>query len=87
VDAETGELVWKHDTGAEIWTSPLVADGKVYVGTRKGELVILAAGREKRVLCTAKLEGAINGTVTAANGTLFIATMKRLYAIAKPAAK
>ena len=87
VDAETGKLVWKHDTGGEIWTSPLVADGKVYVGTRKGELVILAAGREKKVLCTAKLEGAINGTATAANGTVFVATMKHLYAFAKTPAK
>ena len=87
VDAETGRLVWKHDTGAEIWTSPLVADGKGSIGTRKGELVILAAGREKRVLCTTKLEGAINGTVTAANGTLFVSTMKHLYAIAKSPSK
>lgn len=87
VDAETGQLVWKHDTGAEIWASPLVADGKVYVGTRKGDMVILAAGREKHVLSTTKLEGAITGTATAANGTVFIATLKRLYAIAKLPAK
>jgi outer membrane protein assembly factor BamB len=87
VDAATGQLVWKHDTEAEVWASPLVADGKVYIGTRKGELLIFAAGREKQLLCSAKLEGAINGTPTAANGTLFIATMKRLYAFAKPAAK
>jgi outer membrane protein assembly factor BamB len=87
VDAATGQLVWKYDTGAEVWASPLVADGKVYVGTRKGELLILAAGREKKLLCSAKLEGAINGTPTAANGTVFIATMKRLYAFAKAPVK
>ncbi len=87
VDAATGQAVWKHDTGAEVWASPLVADGKVYVGTRKGELLIFAAGREKKLLCSAKLEGAINGTATAANGAVFVATMKRLYAFAKPTAK
>jgi outer membrane protein assembly factor BamB len=87
VDAETGQLCWKHDTGAEIWASPLVADGKVYVGTRKGDMVILAAGREKHVLSTTKLDGAITGTVAAANETVFIATMKRLYAVAKLPAK
>ena len=83
VDAGTGELVWKHDTETEVWASPLVADGKVYVGTRKGEFLIFAAGRKKRVLCTVKLNGAINGTATAANGTVFVATMKQLYAFAK----
>ena len=87
VDAETGKLVWKHDTEAEVWASPLVADGKVYVGTRKGEFLILAAGRKKRVLCTMKLDGAINGTATAANGTVFVATMKHLYAFAKTPAQ
>ncbi|MCX7007187.1 MAG: PQQ-binding-like beta-propeller repeat protein, partial [Kiritimatiellaeota bacterium] len=87
VDAETGKLIWKHDTEGEVWASALVADGKVYVGTRKGELLIFAAGREKKLLCSAKLDGAINGTPTAANGAVFVATMKHLYALAKTPAK
>ncbi len=83
VDAKTGKACWVHDAGGEIWASTLVADGKVYVGTRRGEFVVLAAGREKRVLSSIRLEDPIHSTCVAANGTLYLATMTRLYALAK----
>ncbi len=83
VDAETGKGVWTHKAGGEIWGSTLVADGKVYVGTRRGELCILAAGREKKLLAAIKLDSPIHGTPVAANGVLYVATMRRLYALAK----
>ncbi|MFM8702909.1 MAG: PQQ-binding-like beta-propeller repeat protein, partial [Planctomycetia bacterium] len=35
LDAATGRLHWVHDTREEIWSSTLVADGKVWIGTRK----------------------------------------------------
>jgi outer membrane protein assembly factor BamB len=85
VDSKTGQAVWTHEAGGDIWASPLVADGKVYVATRRGRLIIFAAGREKRILSEAQLDGPVSGTPTAANGTLYIATMKTLYAFAKTA--
>ena len=35
MDPETGKPYWTHDTKSEIWGSTLVADGKVYLGTRR----------------------------------------------------
>jgi outer membrane protein assembly factor BamB len=81
LDAETGRPVWHHEILGEAWASPLVADGKVYLGTRSGAFYVFAASREKRVLSTIELTNPISATVTAANGTLFLATMTRLYAI------
>jgi len=81
VDAETGKSYWVHDAGGEIWASTLVADGKVYIGTRRGDFWVLAAGKEKRVLSSVRLDSPIHGTTVAANGTLYVATMTRLYAI------
>ncbi len=81
VDAETGRPHWVHDAGGEIWASTLVADGKVYIGTRRGDFWILAAGKQKRVLGSVRLDSAIHASPVAANGTLYIATMTRLYAI------
>ena len=49
LDAETGECYWIHDTKQQVWGSTLVADGKVYLGTRKA-LWVFAAGKEERVL-------------------------------------
>ncbi len=80
-DAKTGKPVWTHETDGDIWGSTLVADGKVYVGTRRGGFWIFAAGRAKKVLATVKLDGPIHGTPTAANGVIYVATMKRLYAL------
>ncbi|MBN2505116.1 MAG: PQQ-binding-like beta-propeller repeat protein [Verrucomicrobia bacterium] len=84
VDAETGAGCWTHEAKGEIWASSLVADGKVYVATRRGELLVFAAGRQKRLLGELKLEGPISSSPMAANGVLYIATMKHLYAAAMP---
>jgi outer membrane protein assembly factor BamB len=49
LDAQTGRLYWKHDTAAEVWSSPLVADGKVYVGNADGVLTIFSTDRLKKL--------------------------------------
>ena len=81
VDAATGLPYWIQKTGGEIWASTLVADDKVYIGTRRGDFWIMAAKREKKVIQKVKFESPIHSTATAANGVLYIATMKYLYAI------
>jgi len=81
VDAATGTPYWTHDLQGEMWSSTLVADGKVFAGTRRGEFIVLDAGREKRVLSSILLDGPVSGTPVAANGTLFVVTQKSLYAL------
>lgn len=81
VDAKTGEPYWTHDVGNAIWGSALVADGKVYVGARNGAFAVFAAEKNKNLLFSTKFGDEINGTVTAANGVLYIPTKSRLYAI------
>ena len=83
IDAATGQVCWSHETKGEIWASTLVADGKVYVGTQRRDFWILAAGREKKVLSTIQLDSAIAATPVAANGVLYVTTMKNLYALSK----
>jgi outer membrane protein assembly factor BamB len=85
VDAETGRPYWTHDAKGDIWASTLVADGKVYVGTRRGRFWILAADKEKRVISSISLDSPVHGTAVAANGVLYVATMKKLYAVAASA--
>ena len=87
VDAATGKPYWVYEVGGEIWSSTLVADGKVYIGTRRGHFAVLAAGKEKRVLHTCKFDDGVIGAPVAANGTLFISTMGRLYAFSEGAGK
>jgi len=84
VDAATGALCWTHDLGREVWASTLVADGKVYVGTRGRDFWILAAEKEKRELASVRFGAPIAATATAANGVLYVASLEHLYAIQQP---
>jgi outer membrane protein assembly factor BamB len=84
VDAATGKLVWSQDLQSKVWGSTLCADGKVYVGTERGQLWVLKAGREKQVLSTLSMRSPIYTTPAAANGVLYVATHRYLYALAKP---
>ncbi len=83
VDAETGKPVWMHEIKGEVWASPYVADGKVYLGTRSGDLYVFAASQQKQLLAEAQLGDPISATTTAANGVLYVATMRHLYAVQK----
>jgi outer membrane protein assembly factor BamB len=85
VDVVTGKACWTHQARGDFWASPLVADGKIYVATRRGDVLVFAAAREKRVLSTVEFGEPISGTPIAANGVLYLATMSRLYALQRPA--
>lgn len=80
LDATTGDLAWAYDTREEIWSSTFVADGKVYVGTRRG-LTVLQAGRERKHLADVRLGSPVWSVPTAANGTLYVASQKHLFAV------
>jgi outer membrane protein assembly factor BamB len=81
VDAKTGTMVWTHPMNGAFWASAMVADGKIYLGTRKGNWAVLAAGREKKVLCNLELKAPISATATIANGVVYVTTMKQLWAL------
>ena len=85
VDAGTGEPCWTHETKRGIWASALAADGKIYVGTQGGEFLVFAASRKKEILSSIELDSPVNASPVAANGVLYIATMKNLYAVAASA--
>ena len=81
IDLKTGRQKWSHDAEGEMWASTLVADGKVYAATRKGYLWIFDAVAEKKIVRKLKLDSGIAGTPVAANNTLYITTMHKLYAV------
>jgi outer membrane protein assembly factor BamB len=84
-DAATGKLHWKHDTEGRIWGSPLVAEGRVYVGNESGDVTVLEArGGDKPVeVGKSNMEGPVYSTPVAANGVLYIMGESRLWAAQK----
>jgi outer membrane protein assembly factor BamB len=80
LDAETGKVYWVHDMKAHMWGSTMVADGKVYVGDEDGDLVVLAATKEKKVLSEVNLGAPIYSTPVVANGVIYVASNSHLFA-------
>jgi outer membrane protein assembly factor BamB len=84
IDARTGQEIWMHDMFAAIWGSPLVAGGRVYLGDEDGDVVILQAGRVKKVLGEMTMGSSVYSTPVPADGVLYIANRGHLYALAAP---
>jgi outer membrane protein assembly factor BamB len=74
LDAETGQECWKHELGAQIWSSPLAADGKLYIPTVKGDVWVFATGKEKRVVGRGIMNDPIYTSPVASGGILFVAS-------------
>ena len=79
LEADSGKMLWKHDTEGRMWGSTLLADGKVYAGNENGIVTVLAAGREDKKLGEIEVGSAVYSSPVAANGVLYIATGKHLY--------
>jgi outer membrane protein assembly factor BamB len=83
LDAKTGQPYWVHDMLAAVWGSPLVVDGKVYLGDEDGDVVVLQAGKEKKVLAEMNMGSSVYSTPVPANGVLFISNRNQLFALAE----
>jgi len=80
-DAATGKRHWVHATGSPLWSSTFVADGKVYLGTDDRHFWVFQAGKEKKVLAKTPLREPMENTPLVANGVLYLATQRYLYAL------
>ena len=83
VDAKTGKQIWKHDMFAAIWGSPMVIDGKVYLGDEDGDVAVLNADKTMKLLAENNMGSSVYGTPVPANGTMFIVNRNQLYALAE----
>jgi outer membrane protein assembly factor BamB len=83
LDAQTGQLYWIYNSYASIWGSPLVADGKVYIGNEDGDVAVLRAGLKLEVLAKMPMGSAIFSTAVARDGVLYITSRSKLYALAE----
>ncbi|MEM1447593.1 MAG: PQQ-binding-like beta-propeller repeat protein [Planctomycetota bacterium] len=82
LDAATGELLWQERLGARgpYYASPVVADGKVYACSARGELTVFAAAARFERLGRADFGERIMATPALAGGTLYVRTAEALYA-------
>jgi outer membrane protein assembly factor BamB len=83
LDAKSGKQLWKHDMFAAIWGSPIVIDGKVFLGDEDGDVTILNADKAMKVVAENNMGSSVYSTPTPANGALFIVNRNQLVAVAE----
>jgi len=81
LDVKTGQPVWTHDMFAAMWSSTMVMDGKIYLGDEDGDVVVMQAGREKKILSEVNMESSVYSTAVTSNGVMFLMTRNQLWAI------
>jgi len=86
-DLKTGKRLWTHRLGTLQKSSPVLADGKLYVGTENGRFFILrpsATGVEvldDDLLGSATAPEAIIASPVIADGRVYVTSMEAMYAI------
>jgi outer membrane protein assembly factor BamB len=81
VDAPSGEVLWRERIGENFFGSPVRVADKLYCISRKGELVVLAAADEFKLLGRIDLEEPSNSTPAVADGVMYLRTASHLMAI------
>jgi outer membrane protein assembly factor BamB len=81
LDLKTGKPHYTHDMLAASWGSPLIADGKVYIGDEDGDITIFTLGKEPEVLGEINMGNSVYSTPIAVGDTLYIANKSHLFAI------
>jgi outer membrane protein assembly factor BamB len=81
VDIKTGKPFWKHDMFAAIWGSPIVIDGKVYLGDEVGDVAVLAADRTMKLIAENNMLSSVYSTAVPSNDALFLVNRNQLFSI------
>jgi len=79
LDAKTGKENYRERLGGNVSSSPIVADGKIYLGNRDGLMYVIQPGKEFKLLAKNELPGAIMATPAAVDSALYVRTEKALF--------
>jgi outer membrane protein assembly factor BamB len=69
------------DLKADCWASPMCVDGKVYIPDGQGYVHIYEQGKTKKLLKKLEMDKGIKVPIVVANGTIYVTTEEKLYAI------
>lgn len=85
LDAKTGKTIWGPERiqPATYSSSPVLADGKLYMSNEDGQTVVVKAGPKFEVLAVNQLEGYTLSSPAISDGQLFLRTADWLYCVGK----
>ena len=86
-ELETGKEVYRQrldPVGSGFSASPVAADGRIYLTSEDGEILVLAAGREFRRIATNSMGELVMATPALSDGVMYVRSAFSLFAIGRP---
>jgi outer membrane protein assembly factor BamB len=81
VDAGTGREFWRFRLDGSFSASPIYADGRIYFLSEEGETVVIAPGKQYKVLAKNQLDGPVLASMAVSRGSFFIRSQTHLYRV------
>lgn len=78
VEAATGRIIWSERIGSGFFSSPVLIDGKIYIPSTGGEMVVFATGDEFKVLARNPLSEGSDSTPCVDGDRLYVKTFSHL---------
>ena len=82
-DAVAGTKYWEHDFGNPVYSSPMLAEGRIYLLDKRGMMFIFKADKEFSLISQCPLGEGSFCTPAFTNGHIFLRADKNLYCIGK----
>lgn len=80
-DADTGEHLWSHELGSGVWSaSPVIHDGKLYIGTENKAFWVIEAARKPNVVFRGRVRS-MSITPGVSGSLMFLPTQTELFAL------
>jgi outer membrane protein assembly factor BamB len=76
-----GKILWSQKPGGKFYGSPVIADGKLYVMTTDGTVIVLAASDKYELLASNPLGEKTHATPAVSGGKLFLRTFTQLFCV------
>ena len=88
-EARTGKQIYRErvGTGVSFSASPVIGDGKLYLGSEDGDMFVFRTGPRYELLAKIPFGEPLMATPAIADGTLYVRTVSKLYAIGQRAAR
>jgi outer membrane protein assembly factor BamB len=81
LDVSSGRLIWRERVGGNFYGSPICVADRLYCISKEGEVVVLAAGDEFKVLARGALGEPSYSTPAVSGGVMYLRTSSHLYSL------
>jgi outer membrane protein assembly factor BamB len=83
-EVESGKEIYRQrldPVGSGFSASPVAADGRLYLSNEDGEMLVVAAGREFRLIATNSMGELLMATPALSNGVMYVRSSASLFAV------